>query len=362
MQGGGGRALGLHPRLTNIQRIYNQGRAATVLNVGTLVRPTTRAQLNSTPLPRNLYSHSDQTQQWQSSNPDGGSTGWGGRISDLTAIASANAGSFPMGVSVNGGSTLQLNGVTSKGINLSSNNSLGLNRFGNGTAMDQRVAGLQQILTFDTGLQLVSAANGVLADTLRSAQEINNALASAPALPVTFPASGLGGQLAQVARIISIRGALGMNRQIFFAGIGGFDNHENLIANQDGLMATVDAAIGAFQSCMEAMTVSDSVTLFTESEFNRTGNSNANIGTDHAWGGHHFVVGAGVRGNTSYGVMPAHILRGPDDAGNRGNWIPTSSLDQYAATLGGWFGVSDADLRTVFPNLANFTPQRLGFL
>lgn len=350
-------AYGLHPRLANLQRIYNQQRAAMVFNVGTLVRPTTRDQLRSTPLPRNLYSHSDQTQQWQTSDPMGGSTGWGGRVNDL--LISSNTGSLPPGVSVNGGNSSLLNGQITKGLNFSNSSTFGLSTFGDGASMNARIAGLQRILTFDTGLQLVGAANGVLADSIRSAQEINAALASAPALPVTFPASGLGNQLAQVARIISVRGALGMNRQIFFAGIGGFDNHEDLLARHDGLMGTLDAAIGAFQSTMEAMGVANDVTLFTESEFNRTGNSNANAGSDHGWGSHHFVVGGAVQGGRPVGEFPVHVLGGPDDAGSRGNFIPKISLDQYAATLAGWFGVPAGNLAGIFPNLANFSPQVL---
>jgi uncharacterized protein (DUF1501 family) len=178
---------------------------------------------------------------------------------------------------------------------------------------------------------------------------------------VAFPNSGLGQQLAQVARIISVRGSLGMQRQIFFAGMGGFDNHENLLNNHANLMNTVNAAFGAFQDTMEAMGTANNVTLFTESEFNRTGDSNANNGTDHAWGGHHMVFGGAVR-NGAYGAFPRHEKRGPDDAGSRGNWIPTTSLDQYAATLAGWFGVPDSDLPTIFPNLVNFSPRRLAFL
>ena len=131
-------------------------------------------------------------------------------------------------------------------MNFSNPDSFGLTRFGDGTAMNARLASLQRLLTFDSGLRLVSAANGVLGDSIRSAQEINAALDSAPALPVTFPNSGLGQQLAQVAQIMSVRGALGMNRQIFFAGMGGFDNHEDLVNRQQGLMATLDAAVGAF--------------------------------------------------------------------------------------------------------------------
>jgi uncharacterized protein (DUF1501 family) len=287
----------------------------------------------------------------------GGSTGWGGRVNDL--MMAANTGSLPPGVSVNGGNTTLLNGQTSKGLNFSNSGSFGLQTFGDGTSMNARIAGLQKILTFDTGLQLVSAANGVLADSVKSAQEINAALNSAPALPVQFPGSGLGNQLAQVARIVSVRGALGMNRQIFFAGFGGFDNHENLLGSHDGLMNTLDAALGAFQTTMESMGVTNDVTLFTESEFNRTGNSNANVGSDHGWGSHHFAVGGAVQGGRSVGEFPVHELRGPDDAGSRGNFIPKVSLDQYAATLAQWFGVQPSNLVSIFPNLANFSPQTL---
>ncbi len=355
----GSSGYGFHPAMTNAQRLYNLNRGAVVLNVGTLVRPTTKAQLNSNPLPRNLYSHSDQTQQWQSSDPNGGSTGWGGRINDL--ILPQNTGVLPPGISLQGGNSLYLSGAQTKGLNFANSGTFGLATFGDSTAMNARLAGLQRVMTFDSGLQMVSSANGVLGDSIRSAQEINTALNSAPALPVAFPATGLGNQLAQVARIISVRGALGMNRQIFFAGMGGFDNHEQLLNNQQNLLTQVDGAFGAFLNWMEASNMLNDVTLFTESEFNRTGNANANIGTDHAWGGHHLVFGGAVRPG-AYGTFPRHELRGPDDAGSRGNWIPTTSLDQYAATLGGWFGISDADLRMIFPNLMNFTPQRLAFL
>jgi uncharacterized protein (DUF1501 family) len=356
----GSLAYGLHPRLTNLQSLYGQGRMAMVFNVGTLVRPTTKATLQNSPLPRNLYSHSDQTQQWQTSDPNGGATGWGGRINDL--LVAQNTGTLPPGVSLNGGNVMLLNGQATKGLNFTNSGTFGLSTFGDGNAMTARLAGLEKVLTFDTGLQMVGSANGVLADAIKSAKEINAALQSAPALPVTFPNSGLGSQLAQVARIISVRGALGMNRQIFFAGIGGFDTHEQLVARQDGLMAALDGAIGAFQTTVQTMGVANNVTLFTESEFNRTGNSNANVGSDHGWGSHHFVVGGAVHGGQAYGTFPSHVLQGPDDAGDRGNFIPSTSLDQYAATLATWFGVPSGNLAATFPNLANFSPQSLGFV
>lgn len=356
----GATGFGLHPSLANVQRLFGQQRAALVFNVGTLFRPTSKAALNSTPLPRNLFSHSDQTQQWQSSDPNGGGTGWGGRINDL--IVAQNTGTLPPGVSLQGGNALFLSGPVTKALNYTNTGSFGLNTFGDSTAMNARLASLQRVLTFDTGLQMVGSANGVLGDAIRSAQEINAALSSAPALPVTFPNSGLGQQLAQVARIISVRGALGMNRQIFFAGMGGFDNHEDLVAKHAGLMSSLDGAFGAFQSAMEAMGTANNVTLFTESEFNRTGDANANVGTDHAWGSHHMVIGGAVRGGATYGTFPTLQLRGPDDSGSRGSWIPTTAIDQYAATLGSWFGISDAELAQVFPNLVNFNPRKLAFL
>lgn len=356
----GGTGYGFHPALTNVKRVFDLGHLTAVFNVGTLVKPTTRLTLSTTPLPRNLYSHSDQTQQWQTSDPNGGGFGWGGRVNDLTV--SQNTGSLPPGISLQGGNALFLSGPVTKGLSFSNAASFGLSTFGDATAMQARVTSLQNLLTFDSGLQLVSAANGVLADGLRSAKEIDAALNSGPPLPVTFPNTTLGQQLAQVAQIIAVRGALGMQRQIFFAGLGGFDHHENLIARQQTLLAQVDAAFNAFYNTLETTGMLDSVTLFTESEFNRTGDANANIGTDHAWGGHHLVMGGAVHGNTTYGTFPVHALGGPDDAGSRGNWVPTTSLDQYAATLAGWFGVSDSDLNAIFPNLANFSPQKLAFV
>lgn len=356
----GASGYGLHPGLVNVQRRFNEQHAAMVFNVGTLFEPTTKATLGSSSLPKNLYSHSDQVQQWQTSDPNGGGTGWGGRIGDLAAAY--NPGALPPGITVNGGNSLFLSGPVTKGLNFSNSSSFGFTSFGEGAAMSARLASVQKLLTFDSGLKLVSAANGVLGDSIKSAQEIEAALSGAPALPIAFPNSGLGQQLAQVAQIISVQGALGLNRQIFFAGMGGFDNHENLLANHQNLMSTVDGAMEAFLATLESRGVYDRVTVFTESEFNRTGNANSNVGTDHAWGSHHMVLGGAVNGGQTYGTFPSLQLSGPDDAGDRGNWIPSTSLDQYAATLGGWFGVPDSDLQVIFPNLNRFSPQRLGFV
>jgi uncharacterized protein (DUF1501 family) len=305
-----------------------------------------------------LYSHSDQQSQWQTSNPTvAGGTGWAGRVNDIVAVGTP----FPPGVSVAGNSAL-LNGVMTGGVSISPGSNFGLNGFGGQNASNTRLAALQQILTFDTGVQMITSASGVLTSAVRSAQEINRALTSGTPLTTVFPNTGLGQQLAQVAKIIQVRGALGMDRQIFFASIGGFDNHSNLIQDQDPLMNQLDGAVGAFQSALGEMGVEQNVITFTESEFNRTGNASATNGSDHAWGGHHFIVGGPIKGGDAYGTFPTLQLSGPDDVSNRGVWLPTLSLDQYAATMASWFGVPDGNLGAVFPNLANFSTSKLAFI
>jgi len=359
--GAAGVPYGLHPRLVNVQRLYNQQKAAMVFNVGTLVQPTTKGNLNSATLPRNLYSHSDQTSQWQTANPTiAGGSGWGGRMADL--LSGANASTFPMGVSVNGSAAL-LQGVNARPINLTPGTALGLSRFGDSNAMNGREAGLQQLLTFDTGMQMIGAASGVMVSAVRGAREINAALNGGAPITTVFPQTGLGRQLQQVATVMRVRQALGMNRQFFFCGMGGFDNHSDQLPAHDNLVGQLDAALGAFYTSLETdLQLANEVTTFTESEFGRTGNPSSSNGSDHAWGSHHFVLGNSVKGGEAYGTFPAHVLRGPDDAGSRGLWIPSSGLDQYAATMGAWFGLGSGDLNTVFPNLRNFTNPSLGFM
>lgn len=355
----GGSGLGFHPALVNIQRLYNQNAAAVALNVGTLVQPTTKATMSHVTLPSNLQSHSDQQQQWQSSNPAGGETGWGGRLNDV--ILGLNSGKLMSGIAVAGGNPLFLSGLQTAPLDASSATTPGLTSFGSTSAMQGRLTSLQRLLTFDSGLKLVTAADGVLGEAVGSMQQLGAALASAPASPVTFPNTGLGRQFAQIAKLLSVRQTLGMSRQIFFASLGGFDTHENLVTTQQSLLAQLDAAVSSLFSAVDALGLTNKVTLFTESEFNRTGNINATNGSDHAWGGHHLVIGGAVNGGV-YGTMPTLQLHGPDDTGDRGTWIPTTSLDQYAARLGGWFGVTQSNLETIFPNLKNFPTGALSFL
>ena len=187
-------------------------------------------------------------------------------------------------------------------------------------------------------------------------------MASAPALATAFPNSGLAQQLKQVAQIIHVHSALGAQRQIFFVSIGGFDTHSDQIAAQDSLYAQVSQAMGAFYQATVEMGVAPQVTTFTLSDFGRTFLPDSTSGSDHAWGSHHLVMGGAVKGGDFYGKFPNQALSGPDDASDEGRWIPTTSLDQYAATMASWFGVPATDLPTVFPNLANFSQPVLGFL
>ncbi|MDX1984453.1 MAG: DUF1501 domain-containing protein [Bryobacteraceae bacterium] len=361
-----GAAYGLHPALAPIHPLWGQGNLAAVANVGMLVSPTTRQQYQSrtVPVPGNLFSHSDQTSQWQSGNTGGGpSTGWGGRIADRMAIYGVNGtASFPMNASVNGGALL-LNGQSTRPATvIPGQTSTGLEGTNpENPAMVARDNALQEILSFDAGFALVQAASSSLKEGIRLAQLINSVTQQNP-LTTQFPQSGLGNQLAQVARLIQVRGQLGLRRQIFFCGMGGFDTHSNQLGDHQNLLTQVGQALAAFANSMVELGTTGQVTLFTESEFSRTFQPSQGAGTDHAWGGHHFVMGGGVRGGNVYGTFPELRLQSPDDSGNRGNWIPTLSLDQYGATLASWFGVPAGDLPLIFTNLNNFPVKNIGFM
>ncbi len=357
-----GEEMGLHPAMAALHPFYAEGRMAVAANVGMLVRPLTRQQYREGQIaPRNLFSHSDQQMQWQTAPPNElTGTGWGGRTVDRLSDANTG-GDFPVGISVAGTSAL-LVGRDSQPAAIGAGAIGGLQGRGDEEMLRARNAAVQQLLQLPSGAVLVQEAKTIFNDAVEVGRRIEAAIGDEARLATEFPGSGLGRQLNQVARLIAARNALGMRRQIFFCSAGGYDTHSEQAGQHAGLLGSLASALAAFERAKEELGVTAQVTTFTESEFARTFEPNARIGTDHAWGGHHLVLGGAVRGGALYGRFPELTLQGPDDSGDRGRWIPTTSLDQYAATLGRWFGLNDADLDFVFPNLANFSTRDLGFM
>jgi uncharacterized protein (DUF1501 family) len=230
-------------------------------------------------------------------------------------------------------------------------------------ATDPGSTALQNMLSLSSGVTLVQAAQSSLKDAVAVAQAVNAAVAGSANLGVTFPTSDFGGQLAQVAKIVQVRAALGATRQIFFCSQGGYDTHSNQLATQVTLYGNLAAALAAFDTAMGQLSVQSNVTTFTESDFGRTFQPNGNAGSDHGWGSHALIMGGAVNGGNLYGKFPNLALAGADDSGTRGTWVPSTSQDQYSASLAKWFGLSaQADLDYVFPNLHNFQYQTPAFV
>jgi uncharacterized protein (DUF1501 family) len=363
LQMGGQSIYGLHPNMPEMQGYFNnQQSLAIVANVGTLVQPTTQATYRAfTNLPENLFSHSDQQDQWQSAQLAGiPVSGWAGKVADNVQTFNA-AAQFPPILSISG-SPVFCTGLTTRPFSMDPGQPPGLDGFDTSAASQARYAATQQLLTFDSGLSMVQAANTVTGQAVKFAQVLSAALKNVAPLQTLFPGTYLGQQLQQVAQVISARSALGVQRQIFFCSYGGFDTHADQLPQQVALLSTVSQAMSAFYQATQELGVANQVTAFTLSEFSRTLEPSSNGGTDHAWGSHQLILGGAVKGNAIYGTFPTLALGGPNDADQNGRWIPTTALDQYAATLATWFGVGAANLPSIFPNLVNFTGNNLGFL
>lgn len=359
-----GDSYGLHPSLAELASLYNSKKLAVLANVGSLVTPLTQTQYlqQSAAIPLNLFSHLDQQTEWQTSEAQGfAATGWGGRLAD--AMQGCNASGFPTIVSV-GGNALFATGSQTNPATVTAGQVLGLQGFASNAASSARLAALENLLNFDNGLTLVQASNAIESAGISQAAALNKALSGASALTTVFPNTALGVQMGQIATIINVRAELGVNRQIFFAYLGGFDTHDQELADQGSGLEQVSQALNAFYNATAEMGVNQGVVTFTESDFGRTlqPSGGATLGTDHAWGSHHFILGGAVQGGDIYGTFPTQEISGPDDANNRGVWIPTTSLDQYGAALATWFGVDPAQLASVFPNLQNFTAPPPAFL
>jgi len=364
VQSATGAPYGFHALLSEVASLFSSKELSVVANVGSLVQPVTRAQYQAQqkPVPSNLFSHSDQQAQWQTSVAQGNSaTGWAGRAADYIAAQGVNSSNFPTFLSV-AGNTLEGSGLKTQPAAIAPGGSLKLTGFGTSAAAQARWTALNELLTANTGVSLVQSANNTLANSIADATALDSALAKAPTIQTQFPATSLGAQLQQVAQIISVQSALGMRRQIFFCSLGGFDTHTGELGTHNTLYPQVSQALAAFYDATQELGVAENVTTFTESEFNRTFQPTSGDGSDHGWGGHQLVMGGAVKGGQIFGKFPTFELGGPDDTDVRGRWIPTTAIDQYGATLCTWFGIPASALATVFPNLPNFSTSNLGFL
>jgi uncharacterized protein (DUF1501 family) len=354
----------LHPSMPEIQALYNSGNAAFLANVGTLLSPTTKAQYQAKQVaqPSNLFSHPDQQLEWQNQmNSAEGSTGWAGRIADKLSTQYNPGALVPM-ISSIGGDTLFCNGTGTSPVSIGSSGP-GAPNCSDHSYCTSRQATAQQLANMSSGVTIVQEDNSITNNAFTYNTVLSDALKAATPLATVFPTTTpFGAQLFEVAKLIQARAALGVKRQIFFVGAGNFDTHSTQLTLQANLLAEVSPALGAFYQALQEMNLTNSVTAFTCSDFARTFQPNSADGSDHAWGSHHMIVGGAVKGGSIYGTFPTQVLGGPDDVGNNGRWIPSTSTAQYAATLAQWFGLAPGDLSYVLPYIGNFSSNNLGFL
>ena len=353
------RQYALAPQLSALKPVFDAGRLGVLLNIGPLIEPTTKAQYTarSVPLPPRLFSHNDQQSTWQASSPEGSVSGWGGRIGDL--LASGNGQSVFTAVSVTG-NAVYLSGRSAVQYQVTSNGSVPIIGIGNtlygSTAAAQA---LRSLITSTPGTNLFEREHArVVQRSIDADVALRSALGGITPLTTAFPPTGLGSQLSMVARMIAARNAVAAKRQVFFVGIGGFDNHDKLAENHPALLTQIGGALASFDAAMVELGTSQQVTAFTASDFGRTLSSNGD-GSDHGWGSFHFVSGGAVLGQRFFGQAPLPGNNGPDDVG-QGRMLPTMAVDQLAATLATWMGVGSGDLSTVVPGIGNYTVKNLG--
>jgi uncharacterized protein (DUF1501 family) len=357
----------LHPAMTRMKSRWDQGKLATLLNVGTLIRPTTLAEYKSPnktqyPLPFGLFSHNDQQSVWQSSAPEGATSGWGGRLADIAL--SSNTNSIFTAISASGNSVF-LTGQSALAYQVSGSGAVKL-RNGSNKVAGSSIAFdmMREIMTQpDPSTHIFEGEYNRVTKRSIDSEAVYSAGINGATMNTNFAqngsTSGIAAQLRIVARSIAARQALGVNRQVFFVTMGGYDHHDSLIGGHNTLLGQLDFAMDAFYQATADLGIADKVTLFTASDFGRTLSSNGD-GSDHGWGGHHFVLGGGVKGGRHYGTAPEVSTSGQSQVG-QGRLLPTTSVDQYGATLSSWLGAAPGEMSTLFPNIGNFSGSNLGF-
>jgi uncharacterized protein (DUF1501 family) len=354
-----GRQFALAPGLAPLLPIFDASKMSVILNVGTLIQPTTKAQYTglSVKLPPKLFSHNDQQSFWQASSSEGASSGWGGRMGDLYASGNGNSTFTCVNVS---GNAVYLTGKSAVQYQVTSSGSVPVNGIKSSLYGSSACSTALKNLLIAPSTQLFESEYARIAKRSIDANDVLTAALDTTTLITTFPDNDLANQLTLVARMISARQALGAKRQVFMVSLGGFDTHSALTATHPALMTTLGSAMAAFYQATVDLGVADSVTTFTGTDFGRTLLSN-NEGSDHGWGGMQFVLGGAVKGKSFVGSAPALANNGADDVG-QGRLLPTTSVDQLGATLATWFGVSATDQASVLPNLGNYSLKNLGFM
>ncbi len=355
----GGRQFGLHPAMGRLRDLFESGRASFVANVGSLVQPgMTRAMHDAgTNVPFGLYSHADQIEQWQTAYPEGRTgIGWGGRAADLLHTMNA-ANGLSMNIAIGGTNTWQTgNTVFQYGMSPGGVDDLD----GYDNDWDHAAWGMSPLRGAAVDSQLAMDYKNLFERTFaqksRQAIEAYEVFRTATSLPlpadVEFPNTNVGNSFRMAARTIAGRSVLGAQRQTFFIQVGGWDHHDEVIDNQQVMLGQISEAVAAFYDALAGLGLENQVATFTASDFGRTLTSNGR-GSDHAWGGNHFVIGGGVRGRRIFGEYPSLAADNPLDTG-RGRLIPTTSVDEYFAELALWFGVPRSSLPLVIPNVARF--------
>jgi uncharacterized protein (DUF1501 family) len=352
------RSFALAKELSPLAALDEQHKLAIVSNVGPMYTPLTKAQFSAGApgVPPQLFSHNDQQSVWQSSGVEGATVGWGGRFGDL--LASNNGGNAVFtSISVNG-TAVFLYGNTVQQFQVDSSGPATVSSLQRLYGSSEAGAALREIITASPGALFESHLGEVTRRSLNANQTLKDALSATPLTTVFNESNALARQMRMVARLISARQGLGMRRQVFFVGLGGFDHHSSLVRDLPGLHTQVAEAMASFYAATVELGVANQVTTFTASEFGRTLTSNGD-GSDHGWGGHQFVMGGAVRGGTIVGRYPSVALGTAEDLG-RGRLLPTTATSQLAATLGTWFGVPTGSLADALPYINNFSVKDLG--
>lgn len=367
----GGREFALPPAMAPFHALFEAGEAAVIGGVGPLIEPTNRAAIEAgtAVLPSRLASHNDQQSTWMSLASEGSQFGWGGLFADAVLASSTNENPIFAAISA-AGNDVFLAGRTARQFRVTSGGSDALRILENqgilgrepgdneARAILQRYYARQQSSSTNLYNRDIQAATGrATANTERFADARDNAVP----LSTSFPQSGLGSQLQAIAETINIQQFLGNQRQVFYASIGGFDTHNGQAGSLPALHGQIADAMVAFRQAMVEIGRWNDVTMFTASDFGRTLTDNGD-GTDHGWGGHQLVAGGSVRGGRIYGELASSDIAASTYTPSRGRLIPAVSVEQYASTLGRWFGLDTNELRTALPNLGNFNAQDLGFM